>query len=307
MMPWLLRHKLRDEPRWVFVAGTESWILKGICNEIQRRGKLNGLHFAEGFGLPKADYYFFAHYSRLIQFLDDPRKDGKRVVFFTHFEDHGKRRVEDIINALHQADKAICMSSIWKTWLLDHRLDSKKVDFFLCGADPELFRYHERGGGAVGFVTRYYPRKRPDTILQIVERMPDQAFILLGQGWEQYARFTDLCSLPNFQYIETDYAHYPAVYRQMDVFISVSKVEGGPIPLIEAMMSNVVPVASRTGFAPDIICHGDNGFLFDVDADVETIVSLIHRAFELEANVRETVKHLTWEDFVKQLLDFVYN
>jgi glycosyltransferase involved in cell wall biosynthesis len=288
------------------VSGNESWILKSICKEIQRYGWLNGLHLAEGYRLPWADYYFFAHYSRLIQFLESPKNEGKRIVWFPHFEESGKRQVEDVINALHGADKIICPASFWKAWLLNHGLSGEKVVFVLGGADPEMFHYHERSGNTVGFVSKYYPRKNPDTILQIIQCMPDRKFILLGHGWKQYPRFADLYLLPNFRYIQTDYANYPSIYAQMDVFVSVSRVEGGPIPLIEAMMSNVVPVASRTGFAPDIIRHGENGFIFDVDVDVATIVSLIHKAFKLKTNVRETVKRLTWENFVKQLLDFVY-
>ena len=63
------------------------------------------------------------------------------------------------------------------------------------------------------------------------------------------------------------------------------------------MMCNVFPVVSNTGFAPDIIRHGENGFLFDVDASVETIYKLIQQAMKMNVNVRKTVEHLTWENF----------
>jgi glycosyltransferase involved in cell wall biosynthesis len=83
----------------------------------------------------------------------------------------------------------------------------------------------------------------------------------------------------------------------MSVFVSASELEGGPIPLLEAMMSNVVPVASKTGFAPDIIRHGKNGFIFDVGATAQTVCLLIERAFTVECNVHETVQHCSWDDF----------
>ena len=54
---------------------------------------------------------------------------------------------------------------------------------------------------------------------------------------------------------------YPDLYSKMDVFVSPSILEGGPVPILESMMSNCVPVASKTGFCPDIINHGQNGFL----------------------------------------------
>lgn len=107
--------------------------------------------------------------------------------------------------------------------------------------------------------------------------------------------------LPNFTYLELPYEQYPDFYQQVDVFVSPARLEGGPIPLLEAMMSNAVPVASRTGFAPDIIRHGENGFLFDVDASAAEICSRIEDAYALQAPVRETVKHLTWQRFTNQL------
>jgi glycosyltransferase involved in cell wall biosynthesis len=63
------------------------------------------------------------------------------------------------------------------------------------------------------------------------------------------------------------------------------------------MMSNAVPVASRTGFAPDLIEHGKNGYVFDLDAPAERIAALIEKAFELEGDVRETVEQYSWDAF----------
>jgi glycosyltransferase involved in cell wall biosynthesis len=288
------------------VSGGESWILKGICKEIHVHGKLNARHFPSGLKLPKADYYFFAHQSRLIQFLETSDHSGKLIVWFPHFEEHGKRDKISVIQALSRADKIICPARMWKQWLIENGIDHQKVSFVLGAADPKMFRYHERSNNTVGFVSKYYPRKNPDFILGIVQQMPDLQFILNGRNWQEYEKFGELISQPNFRYIEADYSQYPEIYSQMDVFVSPSTVEGGPIPLLEAMMSNIVPVASRTGFAPDVIRHGENGYTFDTNSDVDTVASLIRQALKLKTNVRQTVQHLTWKNFASQLLDFVY-
>ncbi|MFQ5891111.1 MAG: glycosyltransferase family 4 protein [Gemmatimonadota bacterium] len=286
------------------MTGSEEWILRRICRELHRQGRLNALYFENGGDLPRAEYYFFAHYSRLVQFLERSRRGGMRIVLFPHFEEHGKRTAADVVAAVRQADKVVCLSRSWKDWLVERGLDEDKVGVALGGADPDQFRYREHSDGAIGFVSKYYARKNPDTILEIVRRMPDKRFMLVGRGWAEYPRFRELCALPNFRFVEAEYVAYPTLYGQMDVFVSVSRVEGGPIPLLEAMMSNVVPVASRTGFAPELIQDGENGFLFDVDADVEAIIALVRRAFALRTNVRATVAHLSWKNFVEQLLAF---
>jgi glycosyltransferase involved in cell wall biosynthesis len=80
-------------------------------------------------------------------------------------------------------------------------------------------------------------------------------------------------------------------------------LEGGPIPLLETMMCNAVPVASRTGFAPDLIRHGENGFLFDVEAGASTIAPLIDSAFALDdTDVRATVLDYSWDRFAQRIL-----
>jgi glycosyltransferase involved in cell wall biosynthesis len=122
-------------------------------------------------------------------------------------------------------------------------------------------------------------------------------FLLLGKNWNRYALFEEMKALENFAYKSVPYREYPDIYSAFDVFLSISSLEGGPIPLIEAMMSNAVPVASRTGFAPDLIEHGENGFLFDTDASPAAIAELIEQAFNLSTDIRKTVESYDWDNF----------
>jgi len=127
--------------------------------------------------------------------------------------------------------------------------------------------------------------------------LPHRQFTLIGRRWNQYALFEEMRALPNFTYKSASYREYPNIYATFDVFLSLSSLEGGPIPLVEAMMSNAVPVASRTGFAPDLIRHGENGFILDVDASAEAIAEMIEAAFDLPGNIRETVEKYDWDNF----------
>ncbi len=105
----------------------------------------------------------------------------------------------------------------------------------------------------------------------------------------------------NFEYLSIPYADYPAAYARMDVFLSISALEGGPIPLIEAMMCNLMPVVSDTGFAPDIIRHGENSYLFPVDTDPPQVVGLIRRALANPCDVAATASHLNWQAMALEL------
>ena len=186
------------------------------------------------------------------------------------------------------------MCSMWSDLLVDVGVPPGQISLMLGGADPAFFRPHARGGGKVGLCAAYYDRKSPERIVELIRSLPERSFILMGRNWDRYPGFADLMRLPNFEYREGTYAEYPAFYNELDVFVSLASLEGGPIPLIEAMMSNVVPVATRTGFAPDLIRDGENGYLCEIDAPLATIASLIDRACANTNDVRGTVEHLTW-------------
>lgn len=276
----------------------KGWILEAICREIATYfpGKYC-FHYSE-YSLPPSKAYFFAHYSFMpVCIKQNPSIWGsKLLVWHTHPRTDIGISNDELIYALNRASKVMCMCSQFARLLVSQGLNPKKVTYILGAADPKLFQPHERSNGSVGFCTAFYYRKEPERILNIIKMMPSRKFILLGKGWKEYSKFSEMQDLANFTYIEAPYSDYPKYYAEMDVFVSTAKLEGGPIPLVEAMMCNVVPVASKTGFAPDLIIHGDNGFLFDTDSSVETICELIEQAYQIKTNVRNSVENLSWKN-----------
>ena len=97
-------------------------------------------------------------------------------------------------------------------------------------------------------------------------------------------------------YNNESYDTYPDLYNNIDIFISPSTLEGGPVPVLEAMLSNCFPIASKTGFCPDIISDGKNGFLFDIDADYTEVIRLIKLADSKTIDVRQTALEHSWKN-----------
>ncbi len=303
-----IRWKVANPYDLVFVTdpGNKGWILDAICHEIEAYFPGTTRHYYSTELLPPAKAYFFSHYSLYPTSLKSTPQiaDSKVLIWYTHPKTLSISE-QSLINVLNQASTVICTCFRYEKLLHSQGLNPDKTTVVLGGADPKLFKPHSRKNGAVGFCTAYYPRKDPDRILNIVKSMPHRSFILLGKRWNEYEQFEVLKSLENFTYVEAAYQDYPKHYVQMDVFVSASKLEGGPIPLIEAMMCNVFPVASNTGFSTDIIRHGENGFIFDVDASVEEICDRIDQAFTMTTDVHETVKHLSWKNFSLDVQKFL--
>ena len=251
--------------------------------------------------IPRARIYFYSHYSFFFRHygVNSATHGAKNFVWATHLEPE-KHKISNslVAKALCCADGVFCTNSVLRNQLEHLGTPPELLHVAIGAADPERFVSHARvEQGKVGLCSAYYERKRPDFIFSIIKAMPWRNFILVGRNWHNFSDFESLCALDNFEYVEASYSDYPSLYDQMSVFLSVSKVEGGPIPLIEAMMSNVFPVVSDTGFARDVVQNGVNGFIFDESASALQVCELIDLAYDFHVDVRKTTADYSWDRF----------
>lgn len=122
-------------------------------------------------------------------------------------------------------------------------------------------------------------RKGLDVFLGAAERLsaiePRATFVMMGPGWEETAeafraRGVKMVLRP-FQLLDRGVAEF---YRLLDAYCVTSRIEGGPVPLIEAMASEVPGVSTRVGIAPEAIAHGENG-LHVPAADPEAVAAAL--------------------------------
>ncbi|WP_288239807.1 glycosyltransferase [uncultured Prochlorococcus sp.] len=294
---------------------TKNWILDGIAKEIGSRSvKLNWSIFyydKNNFkDLPKAKFIFFMHQSILDHFLEKKliKFDQYKIMcWYTHPNPahEAPHIISRYIENFNNINKVIFACDRYKKLWINRGLNQSKAISITGGADEKIFSFHDRSKSEyIGLCSSYYERKNPMLFYEIVKKMEDYKFILLGKNWENFALFDDLLLNGNVDYIQAKYNEYPKFYNKMNVFLSLANLEGGPIPLIEAMMSNCFPVASDVGLCSDVIDHGKNGFLFDpFNYKVEEVVSLIKKAFDMKyVNIRETVMEYNWNSFSKNVI-----
>lgn len=294
-----------------------NWILAGICREIERYvpGAAGYVDFRV---CPKnARIFYYAHYHYYVHAMLNFKglDQHSNVVLYTHKRDVGVSD-EKLIELLNRASAVICMCRSDLESLLDMGLRKEIGRHVVFGADPGLFHpnFEKKGRGSKGRYTvgfclgfrnslHYRERKNYELVVGLIETLSrNYNVLLIGQGWRAYERFDELVSIDGFEYVEPAYSEYPDYYRKMDVFVSASRLEGGPIPLIESMMSGVVPVVSNTGFAPDVINDGENGFLFSVDADVEQVVDLVKKALFIGVDVSDVASRYSWQKLAETVL-----
>ncbi|MEJ2347278.1 MAG: glycosyltransferase, partial [Gammaproteobacteria bacterium] len=235
---------------------TIDWILSAKCRKLSAEmDSATEVVYTKDFrNLPHRQYYFFAHYK---YFASSLRRNphiwkSRKAVLFTHPSITRSMGFDHIAWVLNKADIVICLNRDIVKTLIKSGVDEAKIIIQHMAADPDMFQPHIRGTGKVGFCMAYYPRKNPDLLFEIVRRMPDEEFLLIGRDWHEYQKYSELMAMPNLTYYDNvSYERYPELYDQIDILVSTSYLEGGPVPLLEAMLSNMIPVVSNTGFCSD--------------------------------------------------------
>lgn len=119
----------------------------------------------------------------------------------------------------------------------------------------------------VGFVGRLSPEKGPEVFVRATlllrNKCPDAHCVVIGEG-PMEAELRELIE----QFGLTDRLHLlgmrqdmPAVYNELDLLVSSSHSEAMPLAVMEAMACGVPAVAARVGGVPDIVEHGQSGWL----------------------------------------------
>jgi len=141
----------------------------------------------------------------------------------------------------------------------------------------------------VGFVGRLSPEKGPEMFLRVARVLqhlaPDVHFAVVGDGplRDEMGRFIEQFHLGDrvrMLEVQTD---MPAVYAQLDMVVSTSLTEAMPFAIMEAMACGLPVVATRVGGVPDLIQHGETGWLVAPGADHDAA----HRIAALCASVAE--------------------
>lgn len=126
--------------------------------------------------------------------------------------------------------------------------------------------------------------KGPDTFLDVIDHLrrpvPDLFVLLSGPARGYVKSGLRRMGVPFAHDFVADPRQLAPLYHAIDVYVVASRQEGGPKAILEAMSSGVAIVSTRVGQATDLIRHGWNGWL----ADVEDAQALAECAAEVLVN-----------------------
>jgi glycosyltransferase involved in cell wall biosynthesis len=196
-----------------------------------------------------------------------------------------------------RSDAVMTVCRQWHDRLLSSGVDPSKLVRVTNGVDAGLFRPAQPAESeraklrarlglppdavVIGFIGKRssdsYSRKGTDILVQGItalrRTLPQAACLIIGPGWSEIAaqqvEHGVTCIHLPFILDEKDLA---GVYRCFDVYWVTARIEGGPVPLLEAMSSGVCCITTPVGIARELVSDGENAFLAPID-DVTAFVN----------------------------------
>jgi len=252
----------------------------GFARELERlQATADVIHFLSA-------YNFFEHHKRV---------GGPCVVTIAHVADDNWPLFD---RHAARMDAVSAMSQEWHRRLVERLPGGLPIRHTRFGLDTDRFqrhasarsRYLERSnldprtlvfGFASSTWSNESDRKGLDTLWQSFSRLEEECgepFVLriIGRGW-----VTDMVPATLRARAEVEgminAEQLPEFYSSLDYYVCTSRIEGGPYPVLEAMSCGAVVLSTPVGQVPEIICHGENGFLLSISAVVETFVAAVKR------------------------------
>jgi len=255
--------------------------------------------------LPRSKNYYFPFPTVFMNYFSKYPNAlrGRSIVLYTH-ETKELGSIEEQVICLSQAKYVHFMCTSDRDRLVAAGLDIARTRVILGAVDVDCVRseHYSRVHRTVLLASRYGPRKGVEILPKIVDLMADWHFTVIGPNWENFIEESGLDQKSNFTHVSWSRESRNRLMSENQVFLSLSSLEGGPIPLIDAMAFGMYPVATDTGFARDIILERGFGTLLQIGTSVEEVVDAITGARPNPQQSIAAVSGLTWDRIASQYI-----
>jgi glycosyltransferase involved in cell wall biosynthesis len=134
--------------------------------------------------------------------------------------------------------------------------------------------------------------KGPDIFLKtldILKKKTDIYVLLTGPARGYVKRGLEKLGIPYTHNFLKSYFEISEYYKVLDLYLVTSREEGGPRAVLESMASGVPLVTTKVGQATDLVKHGENGWMVEID-DVEGLVYWSTHVLDHLKNIGKVLK-----------------
>lgn len=158
------------------------------------------------------------------------------------------------------------------------------------------------------FVGRVAPEKQIDQLRYALQQVENTHLAIVGDGPARAKLESVFAGLPVTFTGNLKGRDLSMAYASSDIFAFPSAIETFGLVIAEAMASGLAVVTSRVGGVPELIRHGENGYIFepnDTDMMVRYVRELAQnpdRRRAMGAAAHGSIQGLTWEAIMDELI-----
>jgi len=303
----LRTHSWAPHSRLFLAYDVEGWVLEYEARQLERSARALGVTPGPARWVKGISRQSIFHLSQFTLLLHDFERQDNRLGF-AYF--HGRPGTpgmpefdacfETLRRRHAEIDRVQVTSSAMEELILETGIAAEKLHRIPIGIDTEAFRprtsesrataRQELGLPESAFVVGSFQKdgvgwgdglepkliKGPDVLLEVAQRLgkeiPELVFLLTGPSRGYVRAGLERLGVPYRHALLPSVDAVAQAYESIDVCLVTSRDEGGPRAVLEAMATAAPLVTTRVGQALDLVRHGENGWMVDVE-DVDGLVA----------------------------------
>lgn len=299
----------------------KNWILEGLVRESATKQGLNVKfsylpYLKREYLFPQLSRNVFHHrkanceiyvHHQILDVVKGRHLEGnsQKRLMLTHFEP-AERVPSNVLKFLSRWERILVQNQAMKNQLVEKSpidIESKIVVYY--GAiDRSVYfpNATNKRGDFVLIVGDCKPRKNPSLVREVVKYCKEVKFVIHGNGWEDYLDVHNKKEFPNLEYRQFRLENNSWLMREASLLLSLSTIEGGPIPLLEALASGTKVICTDTGFAKEIVRDNMGIVLSTQSTAAEISVEIRDCLQKLERKESDLLNgRFTWRDLAEKI------
>ena len=139
--------------------------------------------------------------------------------------------------------------------------------------------------------------------MDYVDALPQQSFKLFGHNWSSSPYSQRIQDTSNLEIVELNGPMDSGKFDGCDIYLMTSRIEGGPMPLLEAIAAGIVPVCTNTGFVKSIFTLIDLPAQLFIEPNIKSISRAVDwirsEGFSISEAQREKILSLNFQRLAK--------
>ena len=206
--------------------------------------------------------------------------------------------------AINKNLRFLTMNKNTKMQLMALGIPQESVSVIYGAIDRKVFRPSEEAiqGSYILIGGDCKPRKNPAMIRELVLNNPDLKFVFEGYAWKKF--FSDIVQFnANISFWDRGTLSLGDLYRNASVLCNLSLLEGGPIPVLQALASGTPILSSDVGFVSEVLAE-DFGRVINLDLTIQEISVMLREVASTKrlVSTKDGLEgKFSWEDLGRNL------